>query len=126
MKPAASIMVVEDEGVVSIDIRNMLRKAGYDIAAVAFKGEEAVQKAATTKPDLVLMDIGLKGDLDGIEAAKKIRESLHIPVVFLTGFADENTMTKAKEVDPSGFIIKPINEEELRRIIEQTLTRNAP
>ena len=126
MKPAASIMVVEDEGVVSIDIRNMLRKAGYDIAAVAFQGEEAVRKAETTKPDLVLMDIGLKGEIDGIEAAKKIRERLHIPVVFLTGFADENTMAKAKEVDPSGFIIKPINEEELRRILEQTLTRNTP
>ncbi len=126
MKPAASIMVVEDEGIVSIDIRNMLRKAGYNVAAVAFQGEEAVQKAETSKPDLVLMDIGLKGEIDGIEAAKKIRERFRIPVVFLTGFADENTMAKAKEVNPSGFIIKPINEEELRRILEQTLTENIP
>lgn len=121
MKPTASIMVVEDEGIVSIDIRNMLRKAGYGIAAVAFQGEEAVEKAAATKPDLVLMDIGLKGELDGIEAAKKIRESFHIPVIFLTGFADENTMAKAKEADPSGFVIKPIDEEELKRILERTL-----
>ncbi len=119
-------MVVEDEGVVSIDIRNMLKKAGYGIAAVAFQGEEAVHKAEITKPDLVLMDIGLKGEIDGIEAAKKIRELFHIPVVFLTGFADESTIAKAKEVDPSGFIIKPINEEELRRILEQTLSGSAP
>ena len=81
-----NIMVVEDEGVVSIDIRNMLKKAGYNIAAVAFQGEEAVTKADQSSPDLVLMDIGLKGEIDGIEAAKRIRDRLHIPVVFLTGF----------------------------------------
>jgi CheY-like chemotaxis protein len=126
MKPTANILVVEDEGVVSIDIRNMLRNAGYGIAAVAFQGEEAVRKAEMTKPDLVLMDIGLKGEIDGIEAAKKIRDRFHIPVIFLTGFADESTMAKAKEVDPSGFIIKPINEEELKRILEQTLTGITP
>jgi CheY-like chemotaxis protein len=126
MKPAANILVVEDEGIVSIDIRNMLRKAGYGIAAVAFQGEEAVQKAETTKPDLVLMDIGLKGEIDGIEAAKKIRDLFHIPIIFLTGFADESTMAKAKEINPSGFIIKPINEEELRRLLEQTLAGITP
>jgi len=118
----ARIMVVEDEGVVSIDIRNMLRQAGYDIAAVAFFGEEAVKKVKDAHPDLVLMDIGLKGEIDGIEAAKKIRERYKIPVVFLTGFADENTLAKAREADPSGFLIKPINEEELRKTIEEALS----
>jgi CheY-like chemotaxis protein len=119
----ASIMIVEDEGVVSIDIRNILRRSGYDIAAVAFLGEEAVKKAEEAHPDLVLMDIGLKGEIDGIEAAKKIRERHQIPVIFLTGFADENTLAKAREADPSGFIIKPINEEELRKTIEEALSR---
>jgi len=118
----ASIMVVEDEGVVSIDIRNMLIRAGYDIAAVAFSGEEAIKKVKETHPDLVLMDIGLKGEIDGIEAAKKIRERTKIPVVFLTGFADENTLAKAREAEPSGFIIKPINEEELYKTIEEALS----
>jgi CheY-like chemotaxis protein len=113
-----NIMVVEDEGVVSIDIRNMLKKAGYSIAAVAFQGEEAVTKAEQSSPDLILMDIGLKGEIDGIEAAKRIRDRLHIPVVFLTGFADEVTMAKAQEVNPSGFIIKPINEKELNQTLE--------
>ncbi len=122
----ASIMVVEDEGVVSIDIRNILRRAGYDIAAIAFLGEEAIKKAEDTHPDLVLMDIGLKGEIDGIEAAKIIRERHQIPVVFLTGFADENTLDKAKEAGPSGFIIKPINEEELRNTIEQALAGTKP
>lgn len=119
----ASILVVEDEGVVSIDIRNMLKKAGYDIAAVAFQGNEAVTKAASAAPDLVLMDIGLKGEIDGIEAAKRIKDRLGIPVVFLTGFADEVTLAKAREVNPSGFIIKPINEEELRKTLEEVLEK---
>jgi len=117
----AKIMVVEDEGVVSIDIRNMLQKAGYNIAAVAFEGEEAVKKAELSGPDLVLMDIGLKGKIDGIEAARRIRERFQIPVVFLTGFADDVTVAKAQEINPSGFIIKPINEEELRNILEDVL-----
>jgi DNA-binding NarL/FixJ family response regulator len=117
----ANIMVVEDEGVVSIDIRNMLKNAGYGIAAVAFQGDEAIKKAEQSSPDLVLMDIGLKGDIDGIEAAKKIRDRFRIPVVFLTGFADEVTMSKAKEADPSGFIIKPINEEELKKTLDDIL-----
>jgi CheY-like chemotaxis protein len=119
----ANIMVVEDEGVVSIDIRNMLKKAGYSIAAVAFQGEEAVEKAERSAPDLVLMDIGLKGEIDGIEAAKKIRDRFQIPVVFLTGFADEVTVAKAQEVNPSGFIIKPINEEELKKTLEDILKK---
>jgi CheY-like chemotaxis protein len=119
----ANIMVVEDEGVVSIDIQNMLRKAGYNIAAVAYRGEEAVKKAELTNPDLVLMDIGLKGEIDGIEAAKRIRESLQIPVVFLTGFADQVTVAKAQEVNPSGFIIKPINEEELQKTLDEILKK---
>lgn len=118
-----NIMVVEDEGVVSIDIRNMLKKAGYNIAAVAFQGEEAVIKAEQSSPDLVLMDIGLKGEIDGIEAAKRIRDRFQIPVVFLTGFADEVTVAKAQEVNPSGFIIKPINEEELNRTLEDILKK---
>ena len=117
------IMVVEDEGIVSIDIRNMLQKAGYSVAAVAFHGEEAITKAEQSSPDLILMDIGLRGEIDGIEAAKRIRDRLKIPVVFLTGFADDVTVAKAKEVDPSGFIIKPINEEELNRTLEDILKR---
>lgn len=116
-------MVVEDEGVVSIDIRKMLKKAGYSIAAVAFQGKEAIVKAEQSCPDLVLMDIGLKGDMDGIETAKRIRDRLDVPVVFLTGFADDATMAKAQEVNPSGFIIKPINEEELNKTLDDILIK---
>jgi len=116
-----SILVVEDEGIVSIDIRNMLERAGFKVAAVAYRGEEAVEKARSALPDLVLMDIGLKGRIDGIEAAGRIRKMLGIPVVFLTGFADEETTARAQNIQPAGFITKPVNEEELKAELEKAL-----
>jgi CheY-like chemotaxis protein len=112
------ILVVEDEGIVSIDIRNILKKLGYSVPAVAFSGEEAISKAEETKPDLILMDIGLKGEIDGVEAAIKICDKHNIPVIFLTGFADDNTIQRAKTAKPAGYIIKPINEIELKKSIE--------
>ena len=115
-------MVVEDEGIVSIDIQNILLYLGYSISAVAFTGNEAISNLEKTKADLILMDIGLKGTLTGIEAAKQIKSQYNIPVIFLTGYADENTLRKAKEVKPSGYIIKPIDENELKAAIEKALT----
>ena len=113
----ARVMVVEDEGIVSIDIRNILKKLGHSVSAVAFSGEEAILKAYDNPTDLILMDIGLKGDIDGIQAAKMIRSKLKIPVVFLSGFADDNTLKKAQEAQPAAYLLKPINEEELRLTI---------
>ena len=118
------ILVVEDEGIVSIDIRNILNRLGYTVPAVAFSGEEAVEKALETHPDLILMDIGLKGDIDGVEAANQIKNELDIPIVFLTGFADDNTLRRAGEASPDGYIIKPINEDELQETIDRILREN--
>lgn len=115
------IMVVEDEGIVSIDIRNILTKLGYSVPAVAFSGEEAISKAIETQPDLILMDIGLKGKIDGIEAAQKIKDQLNTPIVFLTGFADDFTLKRAENVSPDGYIIKPIKEDELQDTIKKAL-----
>lgn len=115
------VMIVEDEGIVSIDIRNILSRLGYTVSGVAFSGEEAIDIIQKSGPDLILMDIGLKGDIDGIEAAKKIKEDHKIPVIFLTGFADENTLLRAKGADPAGYIIKPINEEELEAALIEAL-----
>lgn len=120
MKPI-NIMVVEDEGIVSIDIRNILKRMGYSISGVAFSGREAVAMAEKTPCDLILMDIGLKGDLDGIEAARQICEKSSIPIIFLTGFADQITLKKAQEINPSGYILKPILEDELRKAIVAAL-----
>jgi CheY-like chemotaxis protein len=118
----AKIMVVEDEGIVSIDIRNILTKLGYSIACVAFSGEEAVDKIKNKcQPDLILMDIGLKGNLDGIDAAKQIKPLCSAPVIFLTGFADDHTLSRAKEAGPAGYLVKPINEDELLEILAKHL-----
>jgi len=117
-----NIVVVEDEGIVSIDIRNMLTRMGYSISGVAFSGKEAVTLAESTPCDLILMDIGLKGECDGIEAARKIGEKFSIPIIFLTGFADQKTLKRAQEVNPSGYILKPIQEDELKKAIAKSLS----
>ena len=117
------VMVVEDEGIVSIDIRNILKKLGYLVSAIAFSGEEAILKAEENPTDLILMDIGLKGKIDGIQAAKEIRRRNKIPIIFLSGFADDNTLKKALEADPVAYLLKPINEEELKETIQRIIEK---
>ncbi|MCJ7680785.1 MAG: response regulator [Candidatus Aminicenantes bacterium] len=114
-----SILIVEDEGIVSIDIRNILNRLGYTVPAVAFTGAEAIQQSEEFNPDLILMDIGLKGEMDGIDAACLIKKKFGIPILFLTGFADDNTLQRAKSADPVGYVVKPINEKELQDTIEK-------
>ena len=92
----ARIMVVEDEGIVARDIQNRLKGLGYAVPAIASSGLEAVKKAAETQPDLVLMDIRLKGDMDGVKAAEQIGARFNIPIIYLTAYADEETLERAK------------------------------
>ena len=108
-----NILVIEDEAIVSKDIQQSLKKLGYNIVGSAATGEKAVELAKQTKPDLVLMDIMLKGEMSGIDAAEKIRETLNVPVIYLTAYADENTLAKAKVTEPYGYIIKPFKEVDL-------------
>lgn len=112
------ILIVEDEGIIAEDLKNRLRKLGYVVPAVASSGEEAVQKAAETRPDLVLMDIRLKGEMTGVEAAGRIRDRFDIPVIYLTAYADENTLHQAKITEPFGYVLKPFDERELHIAIE--------
>ncbi|MFQ5950103.1 MAG: PAS domain S-box protein, partial [Nitrospiria bacterium] len=118
------ILVVEDQKVVGMDIELMLERLGYDIPAVVSSGEEAVQKAAETKPDLVLMDIMLKEKMDGVAAAERIRNRFNIPVVFATAYADEATLQHAKMTRPYGYIVKPLDERELYATIEVALYKH--
>ncbi len=118
------IMVVEDENIVARDIQNRLQHFGYVVAAAASSGEEAVEKAAEAQPDLVLMDIMLKGDMDGTEAADQLRTRFNIPVVYLTAYADEHTLRRAKITGPFGYILKPFEESELRTTIEMALFKH--
>ncbi len=118
------ILVVEDEVIVAQDIAGRLKKLGYAVTATVSSGEEAIQKAIENPPDLVLMDIVLKGDMDGITAAEKIRTNRNVPTVFLTAYADDQTLQRAKLTDPFGYIIKPFQQNDLRVAIEIALHRH--
>jgi len=120
---AARILVVEDEAIVAEDLRDLLEELRYEVAAVVPSGGEAIAKAVELRPDLVLMDIKLKGAMEGIEAAVKIREQTGPPVVFLTAFADERTLERAKTACPYGYLIKPFDQRTLRATIEVALNR---
>ncbi|HSO24821.1 MAG TPA: sigma-54-dependent Fis family transcriptional regulator [Chondromyces sp.] len=108
------VLVVEDESVVASDVQNCIRKIGHEVAGWATTAGEAVSLAESTRPDLVLMDIRLGGGDDGITAAGKIRERFDLPVVFLTAFADDDTLTRAKAVAPFGYIRKPFDATDVR------------
>ncbi|MEH2435696.1 MAG: ATP-binding protein [Nostoc sp.] len=120
----AKILVVEDEAIVAKDLQLRLIKFGYTVPAIASSGEEAINKAVETSPDLVLMDIKLKGSMDGIEAAEEIYKRLDIPVIYLTAYADDNTLRRAKITEPFAYLIKPFKERELQINIEITLNKH--
>lgn len=120
----ANILVVEDESLVAKDIQNRLKKFGYAVPAIASTGEEAIKKAAEGYLDLVLMDICLKGKMDGIEAAQEIHNNFNIPIIYLTANADDSTLERAKVTNPFGYILKPFKEKELKTTIEITLTKH--
>ena len=119
-----NILVVEDEGIVAKDIQNSLKKLGYHVPLVVSTGEDAVQAVEESNPDLVLMDIMLKGSLSGIDAANVIKDRYDIPVVFLTAYADESTLAKAKITEPYGYILKPFKEIDLHSTIEMALYKH--
>lgn len=122
--PAAQILVVEDEGVVAAHIRARLQRLGYGVAAVAATAEAALRHIGGQPPDLVLMDIRLPGPKDGVAAAAEIRERYHIPVVYLTAYADDETVQRAKVTQPYGYILKPFVVRELYSAIEIALHRH--
>lgn len=119
-----NIIVVEDESIVAKDIQLSLKKLGYNVLAVCSDGQDALNKTEEQKPDIVLMDIMLKGDMTGIEAAAQIKEKHNIPVIFLTAYADESTLNKAKVTEPYGYIIKPFKEIDLHTSIEMALYKH--
>ena len=121
--PNEKILVVESEAIVAKDIQNTLKSLGYDAPAIALSGEEAINKSEEIHPDLLFMGIVLKGEIDGIEAAEKIRNHFNIPVVYLAAYMDEKTLQRAETTGPFGYILKPFKERELHTTIETTLHR---
>jgi signal transduction histidine kinase len=120
----ARIMVVEDEGILAMDIQSKLESNGYQVPALATSGEEAVEQAAEVRPDLILMDIRLAGAMDGVEAAKLVRDRLNIPVVYLTANSDDATLQRAKMTGPFGYLLKPFSAKELYTTIEIALYKS--
>ena len=116
-------MVVEDESIEALDVKNTLESFGYQVPYIASRGEEAVAKAQEIKPDLVLMDIILKGELTGIEAAFEIKK-LDIPLIYLTAHSNEDTVEKAKLTEPYGYLLKPFNSNDLMHTIELALYKH--
>ncbi|HSO32075.1 MAG TPA: response regulator, partial [Labilithrix sp.] len=123
--PLTSVLVVEDERIVAMDIQQTLIGLGYDAFAAAASGDEALAAAANRRPDLVLMDIRIEGKRDGIETARLLRERFDVPVIFVTAHADDATIERAKLTAPHGYLVKPIKTGELRSAIEVALYRHA-
>ncbi len=111
-------MVVEDEGITAMSLQSSLEDLGYSVTSTVLSGEEAIIQAGKDRPDLVLMDISLRGEMDGIEAAGQISNQFNIPIVYLTAQSDEHVMTRIKATRPSGYIAKPFHENEIRCALE--------
>ncbi len=120
----ARIMIVEDEQITAADLEATLGDLGYSVTSLVSSGKSAISEAAKTHPDLVLMDIRLRGEMDGIEAARQIRERFDIPVIYLTAHADDATLERAKLAEPLGYIVKPFQENELGATIQMALHKH--
>ncbi|OQX96476.1 hypothetical protein B6I21_00890 [candidate division KSB1 bacterium 4572_119] len=118
------ILVVEDDNIIGMEIRDRIKNIGYDVPEILSYGEDAVEKVGHIKPDLILMDIHLNGEMDGIQAAEQIREIVNIPVVYLTAYADDSTLQRAKKTEPFGYVIKPFEERDLASTIEMALYKH--
>ncbi|MBM4240900.1 MAG: response regulator [Euryarchaeota archaeon] len=120
----ARILVVEDESIVAMGIKSKLENLGHTVVDLASSGEESIEKAAEWSPDLILMDIVLKGDMDGIEAAQQIINLFDIPIIYLTAYADEAMLKRAMITEPYAYILKPFKESELNANIEMALYKH--
>jgi len=120
----ARILILEDDRVVARDIQKQLTRIGHEVLGMAVRGEDAVALALEMRPDLVLMDIRLGGEVDGVEAAGQIRRQCQSPVVFLTAYSDDDTLRRASEAEPFGYLLKPFEDSQLRTVIEMALYKN--
>jgi CheY-like chemotaxis protein len=115
------ILIVEDERVISTDIRRRLSRMGHAVVGIAASGEEAIEDAQRLQPDLVLMDVRLRGCMDGIEAAQHIRAQLEIPVIFMSAYTTVQTLKHIWRTMPAGYLSKPFFESQLRLALERAL-----
>lgn len=124
MSPAARILVVEDESIVAFNLQQRLTHLGYDVPSIAVSGQECMEQVATTQPDLVLMDIHIQGDMDGIDVASRLQREHTVPVIYLTAYSEDSTLERARETQPYGYLLKPFSERELHASIQMALERH--
>ncbi len=124
--PDESVLIVEDEAIVAAHLSDTVQKLGYDVLEVVSSGTTAVTRVAQLKPDLVLMDITLDGDKDGVMAAQTIGQRFKIPVVFVTAHTDRNTIDRARATNPSGYVVKPFDEDTIGAAISKALEGSDP
>jgi DNA-binding NarL/FixJ family response regulator len=120
----ARILIAEDEGLVAMSTRTLLEEIGYEVTGIAGTGEDALEQAGRDRPDLVLMDIKLKGSINGVDAARRMKEQLDLQVVFLTGYSDDKTKEQAMDIRPAGFLVKPTGADVLHETIENALKKH--
>ncbi len=120
----SKVLIVEDEAIIANELAKSLGAMGYEVVGIAASGKDAILRARSLRPDVILMDIALPGELDGIDAAETIRVELHIPVVFLTAGSGDCVLERAKRVEPFGYIVKPFQEEQVKASIEVAIYRN--
>jgi len=118
------ILIVEDDTITALTIQGRLKQFGYEIVGKASTGEDAIEKAKELRPDLVLMDIHLKGPIDGIQAAETVYGVHNIPVIYLTAFSDEKTLERAQKTSPFGYIVKPFTDDTLRTTLKMALLKD--
>src|SRR5262249_53667965 len=119
-----TVLVVEDEGVVALDIAAQVGALGYDVVGTAASGKDAIEKTRAHRPDVVLMDVRLQGEMDGPAAAEQIHAWSDVPVIFLTAFADDATLGRIREDDPSAYLLKPFDERELGMALHTVLRQS--
>ena len=119
-----SILIVEDEAPLALSLESQLKEIGYDVAGIAVSGEQAIELFEEKMPDLILMDIKLRGEVDGIDVATFIRSRHFVPIIFLTAFSNDAEVQRAKRLGPDAFILKPFQTRELQIAIEMALYKN--
>ncbi len=125
MKPI-NILIVEDELILAKDLARKLQRCGYEVVGIVDSGIKALAKVAETPPDLILMDIVLKGNLDGIATSQKIQANHQIPIIYLSSYSDRSTLKQARETHPKGYVVKPYNLQDVKATIESALSHQNP
>lgn len=123
MKEKVKILIVEDEAIIAMRLQMELNNAGYEVCQMVASGKDAIKSVEDEKPDMVLMDIRLAGEMDGIEAAQEILSRYETSIVFMTGYTDEDVMERAKKLEPTAYLIKPVRVYDIDSIIDSALKK---